>query len=127
MRRIHFQQLCFVCGYEWKKTGIGKVKVTPSTAAHQRRRIIVVVQSNDMAQFVGNNIACEAGQRLRIFPKAGDCNQDSPNGQPSGRERIETGLFGQNDDHVTVRFLHAVQDSRRHYARRCSVRAEVIG
>jgi hypothetical protein len=80
MRRIHFEQLCFVCGYERKKTGIGKVKVTPSTAAHQRRYIIVVVQPNNMPQFVGNNIAGEAGQRQRIFPKAGDCYQDSPNG-----------------------------------------------
>ena len=127
MRRIHFEQLCFVCAYERKKTGIGKVNVTPGTAAHQRRCIIVVVQPNDMAQFVGNNIACEAGQRLRIFPKTGDCNQDSPNGWPSGRGRIETGLLGQGDDHVTVRFLDAIQERRGKDARRCSVRADVIG
>ena len=127
MRRIHFEQLCFVCTYERKKTGIGKVNVTPGTAAHQRRCIIVVVQPNDMAQFVGNNIACEAGQRLRIFPKTGDCNQGFPSGWPRGRECVETVLLGQGDDHVPVRFPDAVQDSRRHYARLCSIRTEVVG
>ena len=126
MRRVHFEQLCFLRGCERKKAGIGKIKVAPGAAAHQRCCILVVAQSNGMPQFVGNNIACEAGRRPRICPKARDCDQNFPNGWPRGREWIETVPVGQGNDHVTVRFPDAVQQRRRNDARRCPVRAEVV-
>lgn len=125
IRRIHFEQLCLVRARERSESIIGKSGVAPvSSSAHQRGCIVVVVQSKRMTQLVGDNIACDAGPE-RIFSKAWDCDQDFSECRPRECEWIETCIVGKNDDHVAVRFPHAVHERRRKGL--CFQRNEIAG
>ena len=71
MRRIHFEQLCFVRGNQRKNTGIGKSKRHHALAAHQRRGIIVVAQSNDIANSWETTLRARPGNVCEYFRKLG--------------------------------------------------------
>jgi hypothetical protein len=80
-----------------------------------------------MPEFVSDDIACDPGQCEGLLPQRGNCDQHFSERRQGEREWIETGLLGQNYDHVTVRFPDAIQQRGRNDARRRFERAEVAG
>jgi hypothetical protein len=77
-----------------------------------------------MTQLVGGNTARGSGPE-RIFSKAWDRDQDFSERRRRECEWIETGVVGQNNDHVAVGFPHAVHDGRRKTP--CFQRNEIAG
>jgi len=80
-------------------------------AAHQRRCIIVVIQSNHVPQLVSDNIACATGQRERIQLITLDCYEDFSVRWPTGGESTDIEEFGvgQSHDHIANHLPNAMR------------------